>query len=283
MSALQRRIDQLVLPLQAPSRYWLFKKAAYLWMLINALYYLPSFELFFSEERLMMPYSPNPGLLNNLTHLLAMHPEYGRWVYFGYLGTTIMALLGIGWRIPRVIVFMLGWMLYYGSLPMFNSALLLYQIFAFFLIFMGNDHATGANAVLTRLSFLACRFQFLIVYFLAGAYKLSGQTWLEGSALYFALQLDHFVDPEVGSFLSGFDTPLRVLSVIGMVYQLVFPFLVWFRKLKWPLFAVGVLFHGFIAISMHLPCFGLAMIFGYTLFFTAQNSRRIRQRLSPVF
>lgn len=283
MNAIQHSIDRLAAPLVNTNRIWLFKKVAYLWMLLNALYYLPVAEVFFGTEKLMMPYAAQPGLLNNITHLLAMNPEYGRLVYFGYIGAAFFSLIGIGWRIPRLFVFILGWMLYYGSLPTFNSALLLYQVFAFFLIFMGNGNATGSNAVLTRLSFVACQIQFLIVYLLAGGYKLAGQTWIEGSSLHFALHLDHFVTTAMRDALIGFEWPLRVLTIVGMTYQLVFPFLIWFKKLKWPLFAIGILFHGFIMVAMRLPDFGLAMIFGYTLFFTEAHSRNIRERLTSIF
>lgn len=259
----------------SPHTVRLFQKTAYGWLLLNALYFLPIRTLIWGEYSMMMSAHPEQSISINLAYLLDHARHYTIPVYFLYITSIIASLLGFLGRLPRVLVFMGGWMLYYACIPAFNSSWLLYHIFAFYLIFIGHGKRGTVDAVVTNLAFTACRIQFILVYAIAGGYKLTGKTWLHGSSVWNALHLDHFTFPWVRDLLSPFKGLLKLFSWFGLSYQIIFPFLIWFKRFRRPLFIAGLCFHGFIAIAMRLPEFGFAMIAGYTLFFEDALSAKI--------
>ena len=97
--------------------------------------------------------------------------------------------------------------------------------------------------------------------------------------MFYAAHLDHFVRKPVADFLSENRILSIVLTYSALAYQTAFPILVWFKKLRLPLLLVGIGFHGFIAIGMTLPEFGLAMIAGYTLFIKEETALKIVRKL----
>lgn len=277
MRSLNATIDRLAARVLQPDTLWLFRKLTYGWLLLNALFFSPVVNLFYGEGAVIMRTVPKPGLLQNLSHILAMNRGYAEEIAVLYISAIVLSLTGLFGRIPRIAVFFLGWQFYYANIFAMNSGYILFLLFSFFLIFTGSTRARGISAILSNLALLAGKVQFLIVYALAGIYKLLGIMWVEGSALWYALHLEHFV-PDRWSFLLEYPLLIRGLSIFGMVYQITFPALVWFRRIKGPLFILGLLFHSFIAIAMQLPDFALAMVFGYSLFFPETWSTAIRSR-----
>jgi hypothetical protein len=57
-----------------------------------------------------------------------------------------------------------------------------------------------------------------------------------------------------------------ILNYGALLYQSIFPLLIWIKRIKAPLLVVGCLFHLGIAVMLNLWDFGMAMIVGYTLF-----------------
>lgn len=276
MKQINAMIDRLARGTLQPNTLWLFRKLTYGWLLLNALFFSPIRNLFYGEEAVIMRTVPPPGLLQNLSHLLAMNRNYADEIAGLYLLSIVLSFAGILGRIPRIAVFLLGWQFYYANIFAMNSGYILFLLFSFFLIFTGSTKSQGVSSILSNLAMFAAKTQFLIVYALAGLYKLFGVMWVEGSALWYALHLEHFVSDR-WSFLLEAPLLLRGLSIFGMLYQLLFPLLVWFKRIKGPLFILGLLFHSFIAVAMQLPDFALAMVFGYSLFFPEEWSASIRR------
>jgi hypothetical protein len=137
---------------------------------------------------------------------------------------------------------------------------------------------------LTNVAFWMCRIQFVLVYAEAAFYKWMGTTWLEGSAMHYAAQLDHFIRPGVASVFLKHRWLSMFFSFAGLAYQTAFPLLIWVRKARIPLLLAGVFFHGFIATAMKLPEFGTAMMVGYLLFIEEDSARKVLVllRLKPV-
>lgn len=260
----------------------LFRLTAYGWMLLNALYFLPIRGHLWGELSVIMPFHPEQSLSVNMAYILDHRREWALPGFYLYILWVVLSMLGIGWRIPRVLVFLNGWLLYYGCLPVFNSSFLLYQVFSFFLIFFGKPDAKGVNAIFSYMALWACRIQFVMVYLLAGGYKLTGNTWIEGSSIWYALNLDYFTSQWLRDLLLDQNWFLYIGNYFGLVYQVAFPFLIWWKPARIPLFIAGILFHGFIGVAMSLPEFALAMILGYTLFFEEGLSKKILDRIPFV-
>ncbi|MDG1262781.1 MAG: HTTM domain-containing protein [Flavobacteriales bacterium] len=279
MSLLHKFIAKMSAEVNAPATARLFRIAAYSWMLLNALYFFTIRDMLWGPYSIGMSAHPDQSVGINIAYVLDHVREYAVPAYFAYMAALVCCLVGWFKWIPKVVVFVVGWMLYYAFIPAFNSSYLLYQVFAFFLIGVDEKATSTFSIVLTNVGMLACRIQFLMVYALAGMFKLLGRTWLEGSSVYYALHLDHFTWPWLRDLLVSQKWLMLISNYFGLIYQLAFPLLIWFKKARVPLFIAGIAFHGFIGAAMRLPEFGLAMIFGYTLFFDEALSQKVLRKV----
>lgn len=262
-----------------PAVIWLFHKVIYTWMLVHALYLIPLHSILWGHTAWQMPTVVDAGFVANMVFWLNYHPEHGSLVWWVYLVSVGLSLSGLFGVLPRVLVFVSGQLLLYSANYAFNSGFYLMQFFGFFLIAASPFSRHWFRISLTNIGFWACRIQFVLVYAEAAFYKWRGETWLNGSSMYYVAHLDHFVRKPVADFLLQQRWLLIAMTYLGLAYQTVFPLLIWFKKLRLPLLLAGVGFHGFIAIGMTLPEFGLAMIAGYTLFIKEETAMKIVKKL----
>lgn len=253
----------------------LFRILLYTWFLFNLAFLLPVADLLWGKEALLKPIYEEPSLVKNLFYFLNyMRDMY--WVILILHGmSAILALLGVlGW-VPRLGVYITGGMMYYSAYLAFNSGFLLMWILSFYAIFLPVKPRDSISRIIGNFALLACIIQFVMVYFFAAWWKWTGSTWLNGSSLYYVLHMDHFSRPVLQHYLLPFPGVLAFLTWFGLVYQSVFPFLIWWKRSKYILLAAGIAFHLFIIFGMRLYDFGTAMIFGYSLFIDEAMALRI--------
>jgi hypothetical protein len=256
----------------APQTQQLFMRGSYLFLLLNALYFFPIRDLMWGEYAMIMPWNPGatPGL--NLAYLLDHRRSWAVGGYFVYLGSLLVVQFRLHWLVPRIVVFILGLMLYYSCIPAFNAAMLLFNLFAFYMLFMTPNASHPLQKMVSNFGFLACKIQVVMVYALAGGYKLSGYTWLQGSSIFYALQLDHYSTNWMADVLIDQRALLVVFNYFGLVYQLGFPIAVFVRRIRGTWLILGCIFHASIAIGMQLPDFGIGMMVAYLLFVSNARS-----------
>lgn len=250
----------------APNTQRLFMRASYAFLLLNALYFISIRDLMWGDYAMMMSWNPGSTPALNLAYLLDHRREWAIAGYFIYIACLVIAQLRIHWVLPRIVIFLGGVMLYYACLPAFNGVTLLYNLFAFFMIFMAPTARRPVRVMLSNLAFLACKVQLVMVYALTGGYKLAGHTWLEGSSIHYALQLDHYSPEWVVNLLLEKKGLLMVFNYFGLIYQLGFPIAIFIRKIRGAWLILGCIFHVSIAIGLHLPDFGIGMMVAYLLF-----------------
>lgn len=115
---------------------------------------------------------------------------------------------------------------------------------------------------------IAAKAQICLAYLLAGWFKLTDETWLQGMAVYHTFHL-----PEYSTAVLQ-HLPLTVcitLNYFIITYQVLFPCLVWIRSLKTYCLGLGVLQHLVIAFGMGLVSFGIIMMICYLLFLKYDN------------
>ncbi len=108
--------------------------------------------------------------------------------------------------------------------------------------------------------------QVCIVYFFAAISKLSNESWLNGSAVSMAAQINHYSLPTISKNTNNFYLLFVIVNYIVLIYQILFPFLIWVKKIKKPFIVVGIVMHLYIAFIMGLVSFGLIMILPYIYF-----------------
>jgi hypothetical protein len=272
-------IDDLSVVVKKPNTIRLFKAAVYFWLLCMSIYLWPIRDLLWGVDSLNMPAIQKQGLVNNFIFKLTYVPGLAGTVWFIHFGSLILAMCNLLKWIPRVAVVITGWMLYYAAIPVYNAGFLLFMLFATYAVVMEPASSSRSKKLLTNLGYIACIVQFLLVYMIASGYKLSGSTWIEGSSIFYTLFMDHFVSAGARNMLSDQKWLLLILNYAGLFYQLTFPFLVWWRRIKYPLLLAGIIFHGTIAFGLGLYDFGSAMVFGYILFLEDRHARKVLEIL----
>jgi hypothetical protein len=272
MNGLTRITHYFALNVHAPDTQQLFMRGSYLFLLLNALYFFPIRGLMWGEYAMIMPWNPGASPDLNLAYLLDHRRSWAIAGYYVYLGSLLLVQFRLRWVLPRMLVFLTGVMLYYACIPAFNAAMLLFNLFAFYMLFMAPHAEHPVRRMVGNFAFLACKIQVVMVYALAGGYKLSGDTWLEGSSIFYALQLDHYTSGWMADWLIEQRVLLVFFNYFGLIYQLGFPIAVFVKRLRGTWLVLGCVFHASIAIGMHLPDFGLGMMVAYLLFVSNTRS-----------
>jgi hypothetical protein len=123
-----------------------------------------------------------------------------------------------------------------------------------------------------NLAIVAVMLQLCIVYFLSGLAKIGDIGWISGTAIISVSQIRHFslyssLGPD--SILN----PIYIfLNYLVLFYQLLFPILVWLKKIKKVLLSIGILMHIYIGFVMGLPEFSAIMIIAYVYFWPPKAS-----------
>lgn len=116
-------------------------------------------------------------------------------------------------------------------------------------------------AMLHNCAMLVIAVQVCLIYATAGLYKVQGLRWQDGSALYYALNLDYFTPfPGLSAALTANMLIVLTLSYVTVILQVAFPFTLFNRKIKNVLLAVLIAEHLGIAVLMGIPMLSLAMI-----------------------
>lgn len=108
---------------------------------------------------------------------------------------------------------------------------------------------------------LLCGYQVLLIYVNSGIFKLMGEEWIEGSALYYAFNLDVFrVFPDLSDLAWQITPFILVGSWISIWAQLLFPVLLLWKPTRYVALIVIMGMHLGIGLFLGLWPFSIAMI-----------------------
>ncbi len=115
--------------------------------------------------------------------------------------------------------------------------------------------------MLHNAAILACAVQVCLVYGVAGLYKVQGELWQNGTALYYISRVGEFTWPGRSESLYRSVTLVTALTYATVAFQLSFPFLFALNRHTRRLALAGaLLFHTGIAVTMGLVTFAAFVI-----------------------
>jgi hypothetical protein len=203
----------------------------------------------------------------------------------GYSDAAIGLIRGLGlagglglWLgiFPRCAAFC-GWLATvsycWRNMDILHSGDNLIRIGMFFLIFARSDGALSLPREIRRRFFSqACpdvaahsglvpawpqrilQLQLCILYLAAGIWKATGPTWRNGTAVGAVLQLGEFQRFPIPAFLlTSFMS--QVMTYGTLAFELGFPVLIWFPKLRLPVLLAGLVFHAGLDWAMNVQMF----------------------------
>lgn len=119
----------------------------------------------------------------------------------------------------------------------------------------------AVRAVLHNMGVLAVVAQLCVVYSVSGLTKVQGETWRNGTALYYALKSAEFSFPPLSDWIYRSDAVLTLICYMTVLFLVGFPFLVLLNPLTRRLaIFMGISFHLGIGVVMGLSSFATYMI-----------------------
>ena len=120
-------------------------------------------------------------------------------------------------------------------------------------------------STLIGIAFMA---QICFVYLFGAIAKSRAEMWQDGTALYYVLLLDDFRATSWNVPLAQNFWFVKVGTYATLLWEMAFAFLVWFKRTKILILAIGIGFHIGIYIFMRIEDFSWIMIASYAVFIT---------------
>lgn len=252
---------------------WL-KKAMVVYALYKCLYWLMNFSVLFSADNIIYHNDVQLSWWENAVFVLFNHPSpLCSGIFISLTFVTALYIL-YGSKFHRLTFFLLWFLVSNINNNVFCTMTggdVLFQHLLFFCIFLSNGRSkqdlvmSDLDTAFHNTGIIALHIQVCLVYFLNGLAKLLDVDWANGNALSDSLAIHEFSLP---LFYESKGTFTATLNCLVVWYQLLFPALVYFKKIKKWYLLLGVAQQLFIIFILGLPSFGIIMIAAYAIFYS---------------
>lgn len=262
-------------------------------LLVNWFWQLgPDLGEFFTDEGLL----PRSSALASFGDRFSLLHLFGQWwqvalFYAAAVASALLLAIGYRTRIAAVLAFVAVISFQDRNPLILDGSDLVYRLTAFWLIFTAAGDRYSVDALLKRsrgeavpptgwaLPIRILQLQIAWVYLATGLEKLGGTYWLDGTAVYYALQLQHTFGRSYAYFLTQVPELVRLASWGTLAVELFFLPLVFFPILQ-PLLrlvavAAAASLHLGIALFMNVGNFPIVMLAALILFLPAQWVERV--------
>jgi len=229
-----------------------------------------------------------------LFELLGLHIDFFRANYelfiFAFVLLTVFYAFGIGKHATAAAIYVFVEILQRSNHMILNGGdnllkfVLLYMIFVNSYEYFCINKLRIKNAFLGKLSNLLTNlgtFSILIhlclVYGFSGLAKTNADLWFNGVATYYTLSLERFMGTSFNDALARNGYLVTITTYVTLLWELYFPVLIWFKKLRIYVLLVGAMLHSGIYVTMMIHDFQILFISLYGLFFTDAELRRAWQ------
>lgn len=204
------------------------------------------------------------------------------WVFLILSVITCLGAILTSWkRTFGLLCFFVTSNFFNGTYMLNSGGHQLIQLFLFYLIFMNEEDESEVGTFLNQLGFKAIRLQLVMMYLISALYKIVGESWLSGNAVWQTLQIDQYSLPILQDTFGENTVFLMMITYLVLTYQLLFPVVIWFASWRKSILIIGLLIHLFIGVGMGLVSFALAMFVGYMSFWPIPSSE-LRKPASNV-
>lgn len=203
-------------------------------------------------------------------------------LYWLGLVVSVLFTLGLFTRLSSILFFLFTWSLYQRNWYAIDGGGNLLIILAIYLMFAdlsalsldrilfrnrGGRRTRWLSGMLHNFAMTACLVQLSILYFVSAFFKIQGHVWSNGTALYYILRTNGFSLPGWSELIWRSALLVTAGTYATILFELVHPFLMWHRRLKYPMFMGAVCLHVGIGVLMGLPWFSLTMIMAHAPMF----------------
>ena len=145
-----------------------------------------------------------------------------------------------------------------------------------------NDKRKFQN-LLSNLAALSIMLQLCIAYFSSGVAKIMEPVWWNGEATYYALSMERYIGTPFNKYIVQQRWLDYVTNYGTLLFELLFPILVWVKKMRTPLLLAGIFFHLCIYIFLMIYGFEIVFVLTYGLFLPNKKLLGFAQKCKAYF
>ena len=237
-----------------------------------------------------------PGVRLNLFKIM---PASDQWIgafFWFFLCFAVLLTVGLLSRVSSVVVFLCLASIHERNLYINHGGDTFLRVAAFFLMFA----PAGAMLSLDRLILKRLgragekvrprspwaqrmiQFELALLYSCAFWWKSMGETWVNGTALYYVSHLHEMRRFPVPHWLNE-PILLKLGTWLTLALEFALGVLIWFKELRYPLLAMGVLFHLSLEYALNVPTFQWDVLAAYVLFVDAKDLQRAGEWIQKRF
>lgn len=192
----------------------------------------------------------------------------------------IMLVLALMLKVNYFIAALIFWLslnLSRLAYPFVNGSDYVLNLFLFLSVFLSvtpvfkSEVLRKNQIVIANFALLICRIQLCLIYLLSGFDKVTSSAWRSGDAIHSIVNLEFFMNPHIT--IPASKSFYLMIAWVVILFELAFPVLIWFKRLRIYVLSAGILFHLIIIFVLSLPDFGLIMLLLYTLFIPWRTNR----------
>ena len=259
-------------------RYILFRKVFYGLLILLSVINLFDLEAFYGIDSFV--YKEDVAFTNFTYYLLNVLsvPMFKNAYWFFAIAQIICLLLSYFNKFHQVLSILI-WFLTVNLINragiIFTGGEVLVKMLLFLMIFIQvpkPNYSSELNRMvrntLNNVFFAACLIQVVFVYLFSSWFKFLDPNWLHGDAVWYISQIDSYSNSFTRSIIMEHPWIGKWSTYLALIYQGLFPILIWFKRIKPTFLCIGVLFHLFISFGMGIFSFGMIMIVCYLLFYS---------------
>ncbi len=237
-----------------------------------------------------------PGVRLNLFTVM---PQNNHWItafFWVFLAFTVLLTIGFWTRLSSAVVFLCLTSMQQRNLFITHGGDTFLRVAGFFLIFAPAGAALSVDRlirirrgregsqILPRAPWAQrmIQFELALLYFCSFLWKLKGDAWRNGTALYYVTHLHEIQRFPLPGWIQ-YSFVLKMGSWSTLILELALAILIWFKPFRYPLLILGLFFHLCLEYAFNLPMFEWDVLTAYVLFIDPADLMRLGNMIRNRF
>ena len=231
-----------------------------------------------------------PNLITRLTggDFTFLHTHY-QFIIASFLLLNVLNIFGIGRRVTALLIFLMIDLIQKMNMPIVNGGDMLARLVFLYLIFADtydylvvfkkkkrSDSVKELSNLISNLAALSMMLHLCLIYFASGLAKILTSDWFHGTAIYYAFSIERFKATPLSNWIIQHQWLNHCINYAVLYFELLFPFLVWFKRTRTAWLIGGILMHLGIYILMMIYGMEVVFVLIYGLFISNQRWLNIR-------
>lgn len=252
-----------------------FKNLLYIFLIFKCFLWLLNYDILFGEHSLSLSYNAPASFVKSFAYIiyLSKNNTIALWCICSVLLFSTVSLIGKrSYLLIDILIYILVLNLDIKIYTTSTAGESLLVNMCFLSAWLRKEFSSSNRTYdqikifMHNVSLIALTLQVCIVYAYSALAKWYDADWISGESVYLTSKAFHYSRSFIVNHVDSFHFITILITYILLIYQTLFPFLVWIKKTKNYFLLFGALMHLYIAFIMGLFFFGWIMVISYVLF-----------------